>query len=45
MYAQKKDIPSPLEVILIDLDHQDAIAFFVVQIAEDLIERKIELVN
>ncbi len=37
--------PSSLEIILTDPDHQDAIAFLVIQIADDLIKRKVELVS
>ena len=37
--------PSSLEIILRDRDHQDAIAFLVIEIADNLIGRKIELVS
>lgn len=47
MISDGDEIPTPstLEVILTDRDHQDAIAFLVIEIADDLIRSKIELVS
>ncbi|MDJ0635739.1 MAG: type II toxin-antitoxin system HicB family antitoxin [Xenococcaceae cyanobacterium] len=40
--GDKIPTPSSLEIILNDLDHQDAIAFLVIEIADDLNERNFE---
>ena len=37
--------PSPLEIVLTDPDHQEAIAFLVIEIADNLVESKLELIN
>ena len=37
--------PSSLEIVLTDPDHQDAIAFLVIEIADNLVRSKLELVN
>ena len=37
--------PSSLEIVLTDPDHQDATAFLVVEIADNLLRREVELVN
>lgn len=47
MVEDRDEIPTPssLEIILTDPDHQDAIAFLVIEIADDLIKGKVELVS
>ena len=37
--------PSSLEIVLTDPDHQDAISFLVIEIADNLVRSKLELVN
>ena len=47
MLEDRDEIPTPssLEIVLTNPDHQDATAFLVIEIADNLIRSKLELVN